>query len=51
MKEESREVMSLHEIAKELGITRQSVGAILKNALRKVEIKLKERGLRKEDLL
>ena len=45
-----KEVMSLREIAKELGITHQSVGALLKNALRKVEIKLKERGLRKEDL-
>ena len=46
-----KEVMSLREIAKELGITHQSVGLLLKNALRKVNAKLKERGLKFEDLV
>lgn len=46
-----KEAMTIEEIAKVLGITRQSAGEILKNALRKANAKLKDRGLRFEDIV
>ena len=46
-----KEVMSLRDIAKELGITHQSVDILLKNAIRKVTEKLKKRGIKFEDLV
>ena len=45
------EHMTLEEIGLALGITKQSVHEILKKALNKVETKLKERGIKMEDLL
>lgn len=45
------EPMTLREIADEEGVTHQAVAEILARALKKVEKALKEKGIKKEDLI